>query len=60
MLVATLSIPISTQKHGIGKLLDMEQALIEKHLNLAKLLGLDRPPTRKTLIEDFVSIQMYL
>lgn len=56
MLVATLAIPISQQKHGIGKLLDMEQALIDKHLTLSKMLGLDRPPTRSSLIEEFVSL----
>lgn len=56
MLVATLAIPITEQKHGIGKILDMEGTLIDKHLTLSKLLGLDRPPTRDSLIEDFVSI----
>ena len=55
MLVATLAIPITEQKHGIGKILDMEDTLINKHLTLSKLLGLDRPPTRDSLIEDFVS-----
>ena len=54
MLVATLAIPITEQKHGIGKILDMEGTLIDKHLTLSKLLGLDRPPTRDSLIEDFV------
>ncbi|XP_039249045.2 eukaryotic translation initiation factor 3 subunit A-like [Styela clava] len=52
MLVSTLAIPITEQKHGIGKMLDMESALIDKHLKLAKLLGLSRPPTRSSLIED--------
>lgn len=52
MLVSTLAIPITEQKHGIGKMLDMESALIDKHLKLAKLLGLSRPPTRASLIED--------
>lgn len=56
LLVATLAIPIVEQKHGIGKILDMEGTLIDKHLTLSKLLGLDRPPTRKSLLEDFVSI----
>uniref|UniRef100_F6R8V3 Eukaryotic translation initiation factor 3 subunit A n=1 Tax=Ciona intestinalis TaxID=7719 RepID=F6R8V3_CIOIN len=58
MLVATLAIPITEQKHGIGKLLDMEGALIEKHLNLSKLLGLDRPPTRSSLIDDFLKFNL--
>lgn len=52
MLVSTLAIPVTEQKHGIGKMLDMESALIEKHLKLAKLLALSRPPTRVSLIED--------
>lgn len=52
MLVSTLAIPVTEQKHGIGKMLDMESALIDKHLKLAKLLALSRPPTRASLIED--------
>ncbi|CAK8675557.1 unnamed protein product [Clavelina lepadiformis] len=58
MLVATLAIPITQQKHGIGKLLDREGALIEKHINLSKLLGLDQPPTRSSLIEDFLKFNL--
>nr|CAB3241609.1 eukaryotic translation initiation factor 3 subunit A [Phallusia mammillata] len=58
MLVATLAIPITEQKHGVGKILDMENALIDKHLNLSKLLGLDRPQTRDLLIKDFLKYNL--
>jgi len=58
LLVATLAIPIVEQKHGIGKILDMEGTLIDKHLTLSKLLGLDRPPTRKSLLEDFMKYNL--
>jgi len=58
LLVSTLAIPITGQKHGIGKILDMEPTLIEKHVTLSKLLGLDRPPTRKGLLDDFMRFNL--
>merc|ERR1719427_2654494 len=54
LLVATLSVPITKQKHGVGKILDMEGAIINKVLHLSKLLGLEKAPTREALLDDFM------
>merc|ERR1719427_493779 len=58
LLVATLSVPITKQKHGVGKILDMEGAIINKVLHLSKLLGLEKAPTRETLLEDFMKYNL--
>jgi len=54
LLVATLSVPITKQKHGVGKILDMEGAIINKVVHLSKLLGLEKAPTREALLDDFM------
>jgi len=58
LLVAMLSIPITKQKHGVGKILDMEETIINKVLHLSKLLGLEKAPMRETLLEDFMKYDL--
>ena len=54
MLVSTLAIPLTEVKHGLGKMLDIENALSEKHSKMARLLDLERSPSRASLIQDMV------
>ena len=54
MLISTLSIPITEVKHGLGKMLDIENALSEKHSKMARLLELERSPSRASLIQDMI------
>ena len=49
MLMATLAIPITEVKHGLGKMLDIESSLLEKHQKMARLLDLERSPSRGTV-----------
>jgi len=58
LLVATLSVPITKQKHGVGKILDMEGAIINKVVHLSKLLGLEKAPTREALLDDFMKYNL--
>merc|ERR1719468_1404694 len=55
MVLSTMSIPITTVKHGLGKMLDIENALVEKHQKMARLLELERTPTRGSLMSDMIS-----
>lgn len=55
MLISTLSIPITEVKHGLGKMLDIENALLEKHQKMARLLDLERSPSRASLMQDMIS-----
>ena len=55
MLISTMSIPITEIKHGLGKMLDIENALHEKHQKMARLLELERSPSRSSLMQDMVS-----
>ncbi|XP_066278949.1 eukaryotic translation initiation factor 3 subunit A-like [Branchiostoma lanceolatum] len=54
VVLATLSIPISTPATEFDKLLDMEGVSMEKARRLATLLGLQGLPTRASLIKDMV------
>ena len=54
MLISTLSIPITEVKHGLGKMLDIENALSEKHSKMARLLELERSPSRASLMQDMI------
>uniref|UniRef100_A0A4W3JP22 Eukaryotic translation initiation factor 3 subunit A n=1 Tax=Callorhinchus milii TaxID=7868 RepID=A0A4W3JP22_CALMI len=54
VLLATLSIPITPERTDIARLLDMDGIIVEKHRRLATLLGLQAPPTRKSLMKDMV------
>ena len=55
MLISTISIPITQVKHGLGKMLDIENALLEKHQKMARLLDLERSPSRSSLMQDMIS-----
>lgn len=54
VLLATLSIPITSERTDIARLLDMDGIIVEKQRRLATLLGLQAPPTRASLINDMV------
>ena len=56
VLLATLSIPITTERTYSARLLDMDGIIVEKQRRLATLLGLQAPPTRIGLINDMVGI----
>lgn len=54
MLISTLSIQITEVKHGLGKMLDIENALLEKHQKIARYLDLERSPSRASLMADMI------
>jgi len=54
MLISTLAIPLTEVKHGLGKMLDIENALSEKHSKMARLLDLERSPSRASLMQDMI------
>ena len=56
MLVSTLAIPLTEVKHGLGKMLDIENALSEKHSKMARLLDLERSPSRASLMQDMIQV----
>ncbi|KAI5611660.1 eukaryotic translation initiation factor 3 subunit A isoform X1 [Silurus asotus] len=58
VILATLSIPITPERTDIARLLDMDGIIGEKQRRLATLLGLQSPPTRKSLINDMVRFNL--
>ena len=58
MFLATLSIPITPDRTDIARFLDMDSVIAEKHQKLATLLDCQSLPTRQSLINDMVSLNM--
>ncbi|XP_028324748.1 eukaryotic translation initiation factor 3 subunit A-like isoform X2 [Gouania willdenowi] len=58
VLLATLAIPITPERTDIAFLLGMNDVIVEKQCKLATLLGLKSPPTRQSLINDMVQLDI--
>jgi len=54
VLCATLAVPIPPSRNVIGNLLVLDESVLEKQRKLAKLLMLQTPPTRQSLVKDLV------
>jgi len=54
VLCATLAVPIPPSRNVIGNLLVLDESALEKQRKLAKLLMLQTPPTRQSLVKDLV------
>ncbi|XP_073816251.1 eukaryotic translation initiation factor 3 subunit A-like [Musca autumnalis] len=58
VLIATLSIPLSSAKPEFDRFIEADKSLLEKAQQLSVLLGLQQPPTGASLLKEVVRLSV--